>query len=94
VVLAQLNRLPDQRTDHRPRLSDLRESGSVEQDADMVWFLYRPAYYDENADKTDAELIVAKNRQGPTGAVRLVWNRQQFTFADRCESVVEDEGWS
>lgn len=91
VILAQLNRLPDQRSDHRPKLSDLRESGSVEQDADLVMFLYRPAYYEENADKGDAELIVAKNRQGPTGAVRLIWQRQQFTFADRCESYVESE---
>lgn len=74
VALAQLSRAPEQRPDHRPMLSDLRESGSIEQDADMVMFLYRDDYYNKESEmKNIAEVIVAKNRAGATGKVELLW---------------------
>ena len=84
ICLSQLSRGPEARTDKRPMLSDLRESGSIEQDADSVLFLYRDEYYNENTeDKGVAECIVAKNRHGETGTVKLQWIPQYQTFADR-----------
>ncbi len=84
VCLSQLSRGPESRTDKRPILSDLRESGSIEQDADEVVFLYRDEYYNQNTeDKGIAECIVAKNRHGETGTVKLQWIPQYQTFADR-----------
>ena len=84
MTLSQLNRGAEGRTDHRPMLSDLRESGSIEQDADSVMFLYRDEYYNENTeDKGIAECIVAKNRHGETGTVKLQWIGQYQAFADR-----------
>jgi replicative DNA helicase len=90
IALSQLSRAPEQRSDHRPQLSDLRESGSLEQDADLVMFLYRPEYYagDENERrelKGKAELIIGKQRNGPTGRVDLYF-RQECT---RFENVSE-----
>lgn len=74
ICLSQLARGPENRTDHRPLLSDLRESGSIEQDADIVLFLYREGYYDKmNPNQGDSECIVAKNRHGETGTVKLAW---------------------
>ena len=84
ICLSQLSRAVESRTDKRPILSDLRESGAIEQDADSVMFLYRDEYYNENTeDKGVAECIVAKNRHGETGAVKLQWIGQYQTFADR-----------
>ena len=82
IALSQLSRAPEQRTDHRPMLSDLRESGSIEQDADLVMFLYRDEYYNnETEDKNVAELIIAKQRNGPVGTVKLAWIGQFSKFA-------------
>ena len=84
ICLSQLSRAVEGRTDKRPILSDLRESGAIEQDADSVMFLYRDEYYNENSeDKGIAECIVAKNRHGETGTVKLQWLPQYQTFADR-----------
>ena len=84
VCLSQLSRAVESRTDKRPILSDLRESGAIEQDADSVMFLYRDEYYNENTeDKGVAECIVSKNRHGETGTVKLQWIAQYQAFADR-----------
>ena len=84
VCLSQLSRAVESRSDKRPILSDLRESGAIEQDADSVMFLYRDEYYNENTeDKGIAECIVAKNRHGETGTVKLQWIPQYQLFADR-----------
>lgn len=80
VCLHQLNRQAESRDGHRPRLSDLRESGQIEQDADMVLLLHRPDYYDVNDSPGVAEVIVAKNRNGPTKAVRLAFHRHCTRF--------------
>ncbi len=84
VCLSQLSRGPEGRTDKRPMLSDLRESGAIEQDADEVLFLYRDEYYNEDSeDKGVAECIVSKNRHGEVGTVKLQWIPQYQTFTDR-----------
>lgn len=83
IVLSQLSRGPEARQDHRPMLSDLRESGSIEQDADIVMFLYCEGYYDkESEDRNIAECIVAKNRHGETSTVKLGWNGQYTLFTN------------
>ena len=81
VLLAQLNRGPETRQDHTPMIADLRESGSIEQDADMVILLYRPAVYDEEADNT-SQAIIAKHRHGPTGTVMLAWQGEYTRFVN------------
>jgi len=81
IALSQLSRAPDQRTDHRPMLSDLRESGSIEQDADIVLFLYRDEIYNPDTDqKNITECIVAKHRAGSTGTVKMGWNGEYTKF--------------
>ncbi len=81
LVLSQLSRAVEQRTPHRPMLSDLRESGAIEQDADVVMFIYREDKYNENSlEKNIAEIIVAKHRNGPTGSVKLYFDEQRVSF--------------
>ena len=83
IALSQLSRASESRSDHRPMLSDLRESGSIEQDADIVMFIHREDYYDPNTERKNvAEIIVAKNRNGSTGTVELAWLGQYTKFAN------------
>jgi replicative DNA helicase len=94
LVLAQLNRQPEARTGGKPRLSDLRESGSIEQDADLVGLLVRPEIYEEDEDARaekagEAELIIAKQRNGPVGEIALTFLKEFTRFEDRARNVAE-----
>jgi replicative DNA helicase len=80
IAISQLSRAPEQRPDKRPILSDLRESGSIEQDSDVVMFLFRPEYYKSDERPGIAELIVAKHRNGPTGMIELKFRRDHTRF--------------
>ena len=83
VALSQLSRAAEQRQDHRPMLSDLRESGAIEQDADIVMFLYRDDYYNQDSEKKNiAEVIIAKHRSGSTGSIELLWLSNYTKFAN------------
>ena len=94
IVIAQLNRQPEARTGGKPRLSDLRESGSIEQDADLVGLLVRPEIYEEDEDARaekagEAELIIAKQRNGPVGEIALTFLKEFTRFEDRARNVSE-----
>jgi replicative DNA helicase len=83
LALSQLSRAVEQRTDKRPILSDLRESGSIEQDADLVAFVYRDEYYNEDSDQQGlAEVILAKHRNGPTDSIKLSFLKRYAKFSD------------
>ena len=83
ITLSQLSRAAEQRQDHRPMLSDLRESGAIEQDADIVMFLYRDDYYNEATEKKNvSEIIIAKHRNGSTGTIELAWLSQYTKFGN------------
>lgn len=83
MALSQLSRAPELRSDHRPILSDLRESGAIEQDADVVLFLYRDEYYNEDSEKKNiGEVIIAKHRNGPTGNLELVFKKEYTKFVN------------
>ena len=96
IVVAQLNRQPEQRSGGKPRLSDLRESGSIEQDADLVGLLVRPEMYEEDEEARqeksgEAELIIAKQRNGPVGEIPLTFLKEFTRFEDRARNVSEPE---
>jgi replicative DNA helicase len=91
IVLSQLSRAPEARTEHRPVLSDLRESGAIEQDADVVMFVYREEMYnkDDESVKGIAEIIIGKQRNGPTGLVKLAFIKDYARFDNLSERVME-----
>jgi replicative DNA helicase len=84
IALSQLSRAVEQRTEKKPQLSDLRDSGAIEQDADLVILLYRAGYYENTGEEADpsAEIIVAKHRNGPTGTVKLVFQKEYAHFVN------------
>ena len=92
IALSQLSRATESRTDHKPMLSDLRESGAIEQDADVVMFIHREDYYNPETEKKNiAEIIIAKNRSGSTGTVELAWLGQYTKFANLYRGPEENE---
>ena len=94
LCLSQLSRANEKREDKRPMLSDLRESGAIEQDADIVMFIYRDDYYKEDSEAHNiAECIIAKNRHGSTGKVNLKWSPEFTTFSTLEQRYDEDSGW-
>ena len=94
LLLSQLNRGNESRQDKRPQLSDLRESGAIEQDADLVAFVHRESYYDEKADERAAEVIIRKHRNGPIGSVMLTFQKELTLFGDSAEATMKREQFS
>lgn len=82
LLLSQLSRAPEQRPNHRPILADLRESGAIEQDADIVMFLYRGSYYEDYSGGNEAEVIIAKQRNGPTGVAKVFWDKETASYVN------------
>jgi replicative DNA helicase len=80
LLLSQLSRAAEKRESHRPVLADLRESGAIEQDADIVMFIYRDSYYKKYEGGNEAEIIIAKNRNGATGTANVAWNENIVSF--------------
>jgi len=91
VALSQLSRDCEKRTDKRPMLSDLRDSGAIEQDADVVMFLYRDHVYNESTPDSDAEIIISKQRNGPTGTVKVFWDGLEMRFKNIEKNIPEQE---
>ena len=94
IALSQLNRSVEQRADKKPVMSDLRESGAIEQDADLISFLHRPSAYDAEDRPGEAEVIIAKHRSGPTGIVTLTWRPQYMRFEDHAGGDEPEGGYS
>jgi len=88
ICLAQLNRSVESRANKRPMMSDIRESGSVEQDADVILFLYREAYYDKETEDRSLEIIISKNRNGPVGSIKVDYNEHTGEIEEQKESVI------
>ena len=93
IALAQLNRGVELRDDKRPRLADLRESGAIEQDADLIMFLHRPDKYDPEDSPGLAEVVVAKHRSGPTGIINLTWMASSMRFANYANLDIPEGGY-
>jgi replicative DNA helicase len=91
MALAQVNRTSEDRQDHRPRLADLRESGSIEQDADTVILLHRPEMYEPGQNEGILEVLIAKQRNGPTGEVKLTFLKQYMRFENYVEAPIAYE---